>query len=216
MATGATEFIDATTADALFPEVWSRHLTIAREEALVFAKLVDRKFEKEVTFGDRINITPIANLAARTKSRTTNDAITFETETPSNTTITIATWEYAAFGIEEATRKQTMADLVAAYTPKMGYALSLAIDTVLAGYPDDAAAAYTVGDLGVPLTHDLLLEANRILDDALVPQDDRFMVISPAQEEGFLKLQQFVNADFKSLVPGASNKNAKDRAYCPW
>ena len=213
MATGATEFIDATTADALFPEIWSRHLTIAREEALVFAKLVDRKFEKEMSFGDRVNITPIAHLAARTKSRTTNDAITFETETPSNVTITIATWEYAAFAMEEATKKQTQADMVAAYTPEMAYALSVAIDTVVAGYPDDAAAAYTVGTLSQSLTHDDLLEANRILDDANVPQEDRFMVISPAQEEGFLKLQQFVNADFKSLVPGSSAKNAKDRAY---
>ena len=45
MATGATEFIDNTTADVFIPELWSMEAIVARENQLVFANLVDRKFE---------------------------------------------------------------------------------------------------------------------------------------------------------------------------
>ena len=35
MATGATEFIDVTTADAFLGEVWAKECTVAREKKLV-------------------------------------------------------------------------------------------------------------------------------------------------------------------------------------
>ena len=61
MATGATEFIDNTTADVFIPEIWSPLAIVAREAQLVFAKLVDRKFEDGLTKGDKIHVPNISD-----------------------------------------------------------------------------------------------------------------------------------------------------------
>jgi len=74
MATGTTEFVDNTTADAFIPELWSNEAIVARENRLVFANLVNRAFESELTFGDTIHVPSVTDLSARTKSA--NTAIT--------------------------------------------------------------------------------------------------------------------------------------------
>lgn len=195
MATGATEFIDTTTAAAFVPEIWSREAIVARESKLFFAALVNRKFEEEVSFGDTVHVPGITNMTSRTKSL--NTAITFETATETNTDITIATNEYAAIAIETSAKKQSMQDLIARYAPKMGYALNLAIDDVLAGLIDDFSNA--LGTFPLDLTYEDVLRAKQYLDDADAPTDDRYIAVSPAQESGFRKLDQFVHADYERL-----------------
>ena len=208
MATGATEFIDNTTADVFIPELWSMEAIVARENQLVFANLVDRKFEKGLSFGDTIHVPSVGNLASRTKS--TNTAITYETITETNTDITIATHEYAAIALENITRVQNNRDQLKLYAGKLGYALALAVDDVLAGLVDNFSN--TVGTLAVELTDDELLRARQYLDDADAPQDSRVMVVSPAQETGLLKLDRFVHNDYES-VHGPARETGLEKAY---
>ena len=208
MATGATEFIDNTTADVFIPELWSMEAIVARENQLVFANLVDRKFEKGLSFGDTIHVPGVSNLAARTKS--TNGAVTYETVTESNTDITIATHEYAAIALENITRVQNNRDQLKLYAGKLGYALALAVDDVLAGLVDNFSN--NVGTLAVELTDDELLRARQYLDDADAPQDSRVMVVSPAQETGLLKLDRFVHNDYDS-VHGPGRETGLEKAY---
>ena len=208
MATGATEFIDNTTADVFIPELWSMEAIVARENQLVFANLVDRKFEKGLSFGDTIHVPGVSNLAARTKS--TNGAVTYETVTESNTDITIATHEYAAIALENITRVQNNRDQLKLYAGKLGYALALAVDDVLAGLVDNFSN--NVGTLAVELTDDELLRARQYLDDAAAPQDSRVMVVSPAHETGLLKLDRFVHNDYES-VHGPGRETGLEKAY---
>ena len=208
MATGATEFIDNTTADVFIPELWSMEAIVARENQLVFANLVDRKFEKGLSFGDTIHVPGVSNLAARTKS--TNGAVTYETVTESNTDITIATHEYAAIALENITRVQNNRDQLKLYAGKLGYALALAVDDVLAGLVDNFSN--NVGTLAVELTDDELLRARQYLDDADAPQESRVMVVSPAQETGLLKLDRFVHNDYES-VHGPGRETGLEKAY---
>ena len=208
MATGATEFIDNTTADVFIPELWSMEAIVARENQLVFANLVDRKFEKGLSFGDTIHVPGVSNLAVRTKS--TNGAVEYETVTESNTDISIATHEYAAIALENITRVQNNRDQLKLYAGKLGYALALAVDDVLAGLVDDFSN--TVGTLAVELTDDELLRARQYLDDADAPQDSRVMVVSPAQETGLLKLDRFVHNDYES-VHGPARETGLEKAY---
>ena len=208
MATGATEFIDNTTADVFIPELWSMEAIVARENQLVFANLVDRKFEKGLSFGDTIHVPSVGNLASRTKS--TNTAITYETITETNTDITIATHEYAAIALENITRVQNNRDQLKLYAGKLGYALALAVDDVLAGLVDNFSN--NVGTLAVELTDDELLRARQYLDDADAPQESRVMVVSPAQETGLLKLDRFVHNDYDS-VHGPGRETGLEKAY---
>jgi N4-gp56 family major capsid protein len=208
MATGATEFVDNTTADVFIPELWSNEAIVTREARLVFANLVNRKYEAEMKFGDIIHVPSVSDLAVRTK--TANAAITYETQTETNTDITVSTHQYAAMAVEDITKVQANRDLFSLYAGKMGYALDLAVDDVLAGLPDNLTN--TVGALATDLTYENLLRARQYLDDANVPDEDRVMVVSPAQESGFMKLEHFINRDYKDQQ-GVSTGQKGNKAW---
>jgi N4-gp56 family major capsid protein len=209
MAAGATEFVDITTADVFVPEIWSQEAVVARENRLVFARLVNRVFEGDLMkMGDKVNIPNISNLAARTK--TANTAITYETVTESNQTITVATHEYAAMAVEDIIKVQGDRDLVSAYAGKMGYALDIAVDDVLAGLPDDFTQ--TVGALATNLTYADLLRARQYLDDADAPEEGRVIVVSPAEEAGMMQIENFINADY-TAGNGAQNGGTGEKGW---
>ena len=218
--TGATEFIDRTTADVFIPEMWSGLAVIERENTLVFGGLVDRRLEAELKMGDTVRVPSLSNLgAARTK--TANTAITYATVTETATqagddgfdgvTITVTTHDYQAIAIESIAKLQTDRNLMEKYAGKMGYSLGLAIDDVLAGYPDNFANP--VGTLAISLTSDEVLRAIQYLDDADAPQSERFMVVSPAQAIEFLKLDIFVHNDYSSLHGTVEGKSGLENAY---
>lgn len=197
-ATGTTEFIDVTTADVFLNEVWAKEATIARESKLVFAAHVDRSLESELKRGQIIRKQEISNLAAR--SKTANTAITYETVTETEGTVTANQYYYAAFAIEDIMKIQASAELRAKYSPKLGYALALQEDDYLAGFPDDASNS--VGTLATELTYDNLVRGDQYLNDADVPPEDLALIISPAQKAGFLKLDQFIHKDYQDIRTG--------------
>ena len=208
MATGATEFIDNTTADVFIPEIWSPLAIVAREQQLVFAKLVDRRFEDGLSAGDTIHVPGVSDMAARTKS--TNTAITYETVTESNTDITIGTHKYAAIAVESITKVQNNRDQLALYAGKLGYALGLDVDDTLAGLPDNFSQ--TVGTLAAENTYHDYLRAIQYLDDANAPAESRYFVISPAAEVGLMKADIYTNNDY-SMLHGEGRNTALEYAY---
>ena len=210
MATGATEFIDNTTADVFIPEIWSSLAIVAREAQLVFAKLVDRKFEDGLTKGDKLNIPNISDLAARAKS--INAAITYETVTETNTTITVDQHYYAAIAVESITKVQSDRDMLAAYAGKLGYALGLNVDDALASQVEADWSGQTVGTLAAENTYHDYLRAIQYLDDANAPADNRYFVISPASEVGLLKMDTYINNDYTN-IHGTGRESALDKAY---
>src|SRR3990167_7473392 len=206
MATGSTEFIDSTTADVFIPELWSRGAIVARENKLVFARLVDRKYEDDLAYGDTVHVGSVGNLAARTKTKASNAAITYEAITETNTDITVATWEYSAMAVESIVEVQANRDLFKSYAFEMGYALDLAIDDVLAGLPDDVTNA--VGSLAAPLSYADLMRARQYLDDANVPLSGRCIIISPAEEANLMQMEYFINKDYtENLGVGKGEKD---------
>lgn len=204
MATGATEFIDSTTADVFIPEIWSALAIVAREARLVFANLVDRRYEDSLRFGDTIHVPSIGNLTAQTKTKASNSAIVYETVTETNVDITIATWEYSAIAVESIVKVQGNRDLLKAYAGKMGFALDLAVDDVVAGLVDDFGNA--VGTLGTPVSYVDWLRARQYLDDSNAPEEDRVMVISPAEESNTMQLDHFINNDYSVLRNGTGGQ----------
>ena len=208
MATGATEFIDNTTADVFIPEIWSPLAIGAREQQLVFAKLVDRRFENGLSAGDTIHVPGVSDLAARTKS--TNTAITYETVTESNTDITISTHKYAAIAVESITKVQNNRDQLQLYAGKLGYALGLDVDDTLAGLPDNFSQ--TVGTLAAENTYHDYLRAIQYLDDANAPAESRYFVISPAAEVGLMKQDIYTNNDY-TMLHGEGRNTALEFAY---
>jgi len=204
----ATEFMNNTTADAMIPEIWAKEAIYAREKNLIFANLVWRVFEKELkAFGDTVHINTRSHLGTRTK--VTRTAIEYEALTDANSDITVNTWEYSAIAVESKTKKQANRDLMAFYAPEQGYTLALSVDTSLGNYVD--GFTQNVGVMGVSLTNTDLRRGRQYLDDADVPTDGRFIVVSPAQESGFNDMPHMVHQDLEVLHGGRST--AKDKAY---
>ncbi len=201
MASGATEFIDATTAAVYIPTLWSKYVIRAREQKLCFAKLFTRKYENDAPYGATINVPGVSHLTGRTKNMSANTAVVFETNTESTTAITIGTWGSAAMATETATAKQCYKDQMELYAPELGYALALQVDDDMAALVDDLTTN-NVGTLGAFPTYEQWLQSRRLLNDANVPRKGRFSIISPAAEEGRGIRDQFIRSDY-SKVQGA-------------
>ncbi len=201
MATGATEFIDSTTANVWIPEIWAKEAVVSREKNLVLAALVDHKWADVLKYGDIINYGTIGSLTAQTKAKSTNAALVFETVTETSAQISVATWEYNGIAVERIIDVQCMIDLAAQYAPKQMHALDMAVDDVLAGLIDDLTTT-TVGDLGTALSYDDVLTSVQGLDDNNVPQEGRFFYTSPAQYYDWCKLDTFIRSDYASVTNG--------------
>jgi hypothetical protein len=190
VATGATEFVDKTIADGVFsPDIWSKRVLAATESNLVFAGLINRQFESDASVGKAVKIASIGNLAARAK--TENTAITYETVTETVTTLTLNIWDYAAIGVEDIVEVQSNVNLRQQYERKMGYALAQDVDTKLAG--GVAGFSQVVGTLGTPFTDENVRRAVQYLDDADVPEEGRFVIMTPAEKNDKLGLDRWSN-----------------------
>ena len=101
--------------------------------------------------------------------------------------------------------------MVEFYAPEQGYALALSVDDVLAGLVDDITN--NVGTLAIENSYDEILRAWQYLEDANAPEEDRWFAVSPAAVAGFMKIEQYVNGDYKVLQGERSSKSARDKAF---
>jgi hypothetical protein len=102
--------------------------------------------------------------------------------------------------VESIVDIQANRNLMKTYAGKMGYALDLAVDDVLAGLVDDFSNY--VGTLAVPANYDDVLRAVQYLDDADAPEDGRVFVCAPAQIAEWMKLDTFIHADYSQVHGG--------------
>ena len=198
MANGATEFMDVTTEAAFIPTIWSKYVIRAREQKLLFARLVNRKYEDDASYGATINIPNVSHLTTGLKNLSANTAVNYETVTEVSTQITIGTWAYSAIAVESATKKQSYKDLMQLYAPEQGYALGLRVDDDLAALVDDLTTNQT-GTMGSAVTFEQFKQARRMLNDANVPRKGRVACFSPQSEEDLLGLAQFTSEDYSKL-----------------
>jgi hypothetical protein len=191
MPVGANTFVGKTIADGVFsPDLWSKQVLRATESNLVLAKCVNRGYEDDASVGKSVKVASIGNVAARAK--TENTAIQYETITETATTIVLNIWSYAAVGIEDIVKVQSIVDVQNEYQMKMGYAIAKDIDSKLAS--DVAGFTQTVGTLGTALADVDIIRSNQYLDDADAPEDDRFCILSPAEKANKLTLDRWTNA----------------------
>ena len=210
LTVGTTDFIDRTSADKFIPEIWSSQALVQREKRLVFAELVDRRFESDLKVGDQVHVPGVSNLNDPARTKSLNTAIHYESLIEQQHTITVQTNDYVAIAIEDMAKVQADRDMLALYAGKMGYALALAVDKSLALLVD--AFSNTVGTLAAEADADDWIRAIQYLDDADVPGEDRAFIISPAARAGLLKLDRYVNNDYSSLHEGIKDNQLK-KAY---
>jgi hypothetical protein len=188
--------VTVTTAANWIPENWHPELSDAVQAHVGLSDLVDRSFDSTMKNGDILRISDRANLAVRAKSADTSATWSNVTETQQN--ITINRQVYNAFLVENITELQSQHAVRSEYTGNIVYSLMSFVEgdlsSGLASLPN--SFSQLVGALGSDPTTDNMIRSVQYLDDADVPEGERFFYISPGTHAALLKQDVFINADY--------------------
>lgn len=179
--------------DVFIPEVWSKEVLIAREEALRFASLVERYDEDAAEGGDTINIPQVSNLSAYAKAA--NTSVTLQAPTETDVNLSLNRHYESSILIEDRMAKQAKRtyNLLMKYAQRAGYAVAEQMDTDLAGLY--SSLTQSVGDGSTAVSRTNYLRAVQYLDDAKAPETERYAIWKPAAKADLLDIDGFVFAE---------------------
>lgn len=166
--------------DNFIPELWARELNFSLKKSLVGLQLVNQDYEGEIAnAGDTVHITRPAAISVGTY--TPGSDITVETPTSSQLNLTIDQIKYFAFDVEDVKRVQANVDLMRPYLEEANYALQDTVDQHIFGkYTDaDSSNVITKATLTSSNIWAKLVEAKKLLSKNNVPQQGRWIVLSP-------------------------------------
>jgi hypothetical protein len=197
--TSATSAVD-------IPEVWASRYADLLKSNLAAAKCF-ADFSEEISgYGDKIHIpnnTTEQTAVDYTEGQRLTDLLQADTE--GETTIDITSYKVNPFVISDRLKVQSYYREKDMKYSKAAYAVAKAIDTQILAH--SSSFSNTVNSGGGAVTNIDLTEAQRLLDAADVPEDDRWWIFHPNLLKDLKDLtgNYFTSLDFtetKSLVKG--------------
>lgn len=176
------------------PEVWSARLLANLRNELVYANLLNRDYEGEISaYGDTVHINSIGKVTSKEYTRNTDIDDPEELAT-SDTTLVIDQGNYFNMAIDDVDKAQARADLMDEAMVEASYSLATDAETYIAGLlkageikegMGDDSTSYKV-DAGEK-AYELLIKMKVGLDKANVPKTGRWVVVPP-EFEGYMLL----------------------------
>jgi N4-gp56 family major capsid protein len=191
------------------PDLWSAKLLVALRKAHVSGALVNRDYEGEIKRqGDSVKITSINDVTIG--SYTAHSDITVEDIDDATRSLLIDQAKYFAVELDDIERAQHVkggGSPLAQAVDNAAYQLADTADAFLLDLINDAAEG-TSNDLGTVAIHttaknlyDAFVDLGVKLDEANVPDQGRFLVVSPALHGRVRKLDEWVGVgDMSSEV----------------
>lgn len=163
------------------PEVWSAAILEALRAKLVFPSLCNRDYEGDIReAGDTVHITGYNDVTVHKYVR--GQAITVDDVTDKEAAVLkIDQSDYFAFKVNDLDKTQAKADLTGKFTNSAAYNMMKNVETYISNLMDTAVStpAKTVA-VGTPADAYLaVVEAGRKLDVQNVPDEGRWLVVSP-------------------------------------
>ncbi|WP_270202621.1 P22 phage major capsid protein family protein [Bifidobacterium pseudocatenulatum] len=163
------------------PEVWSAAILEALRAKLVFPSLCNRDYEGDIReAGDTVHITGYNDVTVHEYVR--GQAITVDDVTDKEAAVLkIDQSDYFAFKVNDLDKTQAKADLTGKFTNSAAYNMMKNVETYISNLMDAAVStpAKTVA-VGTPADAYLaVVEAGRKLDVQNVPDEGRWLVVSP-------------------------------------
>ena len=198
--------VTTATGANYIPEEWGAELSDATQAWTGLANLVDRSYEGEISkAGDIVRIQDMTNPSVRFK---TGSAATYDSTTETQDVLTINQHAYVGFLVEDMLAVQSKYDVRAKMTAKTTYSLMSTVEgdltSGLAALPDNFSQ--NVGALGQDPVPEDLIAAVVFLDDADVPEGDRFLYMSPGTHAALLKQDVFISGDYGQSGSVASGR----------
>lgn len=182
------------------PEIWSAKLLVSLRKNAVTGNLVNRDYEGEIRReGDTVKITSVNDVTIGTY--TAHNDITWEDIDDATRSLLIDQQKYFAIeldDIERAQEKKGGKSTLDQAVDNAAYQLRDVADAFLLSTMSTAAQG-TSNDLGTVAIHttarnlyDSFVDLSVLLDEANVPEEDRFAVLKPSLYGRVLKLDEFV------------------------
>lgn len=183
------------------PEVWSAELLVALEKAHVYGApgVVNRDYEGDIAqSGDTVHVTNLVDPTIGDYEPHTD--IEIEDVTDGTQALVIDQAKYFAFEVDDVETRQAKngGALLSEQARKAAYKLRDKSDALIATQMGaNVAAANKIDEVTLSTAsaaYDLLVDLAVKLDESDVPEDGRFVVVTPAFHGLLLKDQRFVAA----------------------
>jgi hypothetical protein len=198
---GQTAYSGTAYSGTFIPTLWSGKLAQKFYAATVFGEIANTDWQGDITgMGDTVIINTIPTITINNYSIGQN--LAYEIPAPSTISLTIAKGKYFGVNVNNVLELQAKPKLMDVFTNDAAMQMKIAIDTdVLLGTFNQGAATNqgaTAGkisasfNLGTDLAPVTLTASNilqqitalsSVLDEANVPETDRFLVISPTERQ---------------------------------
>jgi len=162
------------------PQIWSKQLLIDLRKNLVIAGLANQDYTGEIAdAGDTVKIqTPGAVTINPYTPRTTD--INYQVPTSTTQSLVIDQDNYFAFSVDDLEEVQANVDLMSTFSAEASYAMADKIDNDIASLYTAAGSTLTLDiTTNVDEVRKTLIAAGVKLDEANVPTEGRFLVLSP-------------------------------------
>lgn len=181
------------------PEVWAAELLVALETNLVYAGpgVVNRDYEGEIAdMGDTVHVSGVIDPTIGDYVPYTD--ISFDQPEDTGDTLVISQSKYWGLEADDVDKKQARADFVSEITKRASYKLRDVADRYVGGLmATSVATANVIGTQAITdpaAAYNTLVDLGVLLDEADVPTEQRFAVITPAFHGLLLKDDRFIAA----------------------
>lgn len=165
--------------DVYSPEIWAQETLAQLMKKSVMINLVYKGFSGEVANrGDVVNTRMPGTLTADDVNLS---ALAAETPTATNVAITLDTWKYVRFAIDDKTASLSMKDLVAEFMEPAAVALRDKVEYSLFQLAKDVGQ-YVGAATDPPDSVADFAEVKKAMDTFYIPSENRVCVLSPAAE----------------------------------
>jgi len=198
---GATAYSGTAYSGTFIPTLWSGKLAQKFYAATVFGEIANTDWQGDITgMGDTVIINTIPTITINNYEIGQN--LAYEIPAPSTISLTINKGKYFGVNVNNVLELQAKPKLMDVFTNDAAMQMKIQIDQDVLGGTFNQGASYNQGatagkisgafDLGtddVPVTLSALnilqniTALSSVLDEANVPETDRFLVISPTERQ---------------------------------
>lgn len=198
------------SVDTFKPEVWSAVLLSSLKKSLVYGGLANHDYEGEIReAGDTVTVNSISRPTIGTYVPNST-VITPEVLTTAQRKLVIDQSKFFAFGVDDVDARQAKSSLLPEALTEAGYGLADVADQFVAGLYTGVASANALGTVSVTTgtptdAYDKVLIPLKIaLDNANVPDENRWVVVPPWFHGRLLLDLRFIDASKTGDAVGAS------------
>ena len=198
---GQTAYAGTAYSGTFIPTLWSGKLAQKFYAATVFGEIANTDWQGDITgMGDSVIINTIPTITINNYSIGQN--LAYEIPAPSTITLTISKGKYFGVNVNNVLELQAKPKLMDVFTNDAAMQMKIAVDTdVLLGTFNQGAAynqgsnagkisgSFSLGTDTTPITLTALnilqsiTALSSVLDEANVPETDRWLVIGPTERQ---------------------------------